>query len=135
MKNIAVLILMIALVGCEKTANSIKEDLVIKAMTDGQWKITSFTINGASVTADYASYRFKYFSNNTVDAIKNAVVEKTGTWNGDAPTMTISAQFPSVTYPLDQINGSWQITRNSWTFVESTQNSSAGVKTMRLDKE
>jgi len=63
------------------------------------------------------------------------VVEKTGTWNGDAVTMSISAQFNGASYPLDQINGSWHIDRNSWTYVESSQNSAIGVKTMRLDKE
>jgi dipeptidyl-peptidase-4 len=33
------------------------------------------------------------------------------------------------------INGTWNITRNSWTYVEATQTIGADVKVMRLDKQ
>lgn len=120
--------------GCKKTVENIQEDLVIKAMTDGQWGVTSFTLNGTNITADFSTYRFKYYSNKTVDAINNGTVEKTGTWNGDAATMTTSASFTAPAYPLNLINGNWTITRNSWTYVEATQTSGSDTKTMRLDK-
>lgn len=136
MKKIAAFVLVLALTGCKKTIENIKEDLVIKAMTDGQWKVTSFIVNGNNVTADFTNYRFKYYSNKTVDAINNTVVEKTGSWDGDASTMTTWAQFTGAANPLALINGSWHIDRNSWTYVEASQNTVAGdVKTMRLDKE
>jgi hypothetical protein len=136
MKKIAVFALILLLTGCKKTIENIKEDLVIKAMTDGKWKVTLFTLNGNNITADFSSYKFKYHSNKTVDALNNDVVERTGSWDGDASTMTTSAQFNGATYPLSLINGSWHIDRNSWTYVEASQNTTAGdVKTMRLDKE
>lgn len=103
-------------------------------MTDGQWGITSFTQNGTDITASFANYRFKYYSNKTVDAINNGTVEKTGNWDGDAASMTTSANFVSPAFPLSLINGNWQITRNSWTYVEATQTSGSETKTMRLDK-
>lgn len=126
--------LIVLLAGCKKAVENIQEDLVIKAMTDGQWKITSFTQNGANITADFALYQFKYYSNKTVDAIKNGTVEKTGTWDGDASAMTTWANFTSPPYPLNLINGSWHIDRNSWTYVEATQVNGSETKTMRLDK-
>ncbi len=133
-KVVAIILFATLLPGCKKTVQNIQEDLVIKAMTDGQWGITSFTLNSVNITADFANYRFKYYSNKTVDAINSGAVEKTGTWDGNANNMTTSANFTSPAYPLSLINGSWQITRNSWTFVEATQTSGTDTKTMRLDK-
>ena len=126
---------MLLVSSCSKTVEEKKQDLVIQAMTDGQWGITSFTLNGANITADFAAYRFKYYENKTVDAIKNGTVEKTGQWDGDASTMTTWANFSGAVYPLDLINGSWHIDRNSWTYVEASQTSNGNTKTMRLDKQ
>ncbi|HEX4877800.1 MAG TPA: membrane lipoprotein lipid attachment site-containing protein [Chitinophagaceae bacterium] len=123
------------LTGCKKTIEQIQQDLVIQAMTDGQWKITNFVNNGNNITGDFANYRFKYYSNKTVDAINNGTVEKTGNWDGNANTMTTWANFSSASYPLTLINGNWQITRNSWTYVEATQTSGTDTKNMRLDKQ
>jgi hypothetical protein len=136
MKRIlAVCLLTVLLTGCKKTIEQVQEDLVIKAMTDGQWKITNFTLNSNNITADFTNYRFKYYGNKTVDAINSGSVEKTGTWDGNANTMTTSANFASPAFPLSLINGNWQITRNSWTYVEATQTVGTDTKTMRLDKE
>lgn len=120
--------------GCKKSVESRVEDAVIAAMTNGQWVITKFTQNGNTITTDFSTYKFQYYSNKTVDAIKSGSVEKTGTWNGDATTMSTSANFTNAVYPLQLINGNWLITNNSWTFVEATQTIGSEVKTMRLDK-
>ncbi len=127
--------LFIFLAGCNKPIEQIQQDLVLKAMTDGQWAVTSFTQNGTNITADFTAYKFKYYSDKTVDAIKNGVVEKTGTWDGNATTMTTSANFLSPPYPLNLINGNWHIDNNSWTFVVATQTLGSDSKTMRLDKQ
>lgn len=136
MKKLALYIVLIVLfTGCKKTAETItQQDLVILAMTDGQWGVTSFTQNGTNITAGFASYKFKYYSNKTVDAINNGIVERTGTWDGNSSTMTTSANFTGATNPLNLINGSWHIDRNSWTYVEATQTNGSETKTMRLDK-
>ena len=63
---------------CKKTAEKIGEDLVIKAMTDGQWKVTKFTQNGTDITSSFSGYKFQYYSNKTVDAILNGATERTG---------------------------------------------------------
>lgn len=127
--------LLLLLAGCKKAIEKAQDDLVIQAMTDGQWVVSSFTLNSANITADFSPYKFKYYSNRTVDAINNGSVEKTGTWDGNTSTMIISANFTSASYPLNQINGSWLITRNSWTYVEATQTIGTDVKTLRLDKQ
>lgn len=126
--------LLLLLSGCKKTIENAQEDLVIRAMTDGEWVINGFTVQGNNITTDFTGYKFKYYSNRTVDAIKNGAVEKTGTWEGNASTMIISASFPAATHPLNLINGSWLVTRNGWTYVEATQTVGSEVKTLRLDK-
>ncbi len=131
-KLLTLLLISIIAISCKKTIEKIQEDLVLKAMTDGQWKITTFTNNGNAV--DFSTYKFQYYSNKTVDAINNGIIEKTGTWDGNASTMTTSANFISASYPLQLINGNWNITKNSWTYVEATQTNGTDSKFMRLDK-
>jgi hypothetical protein len=129
-------IFLFVLPGCKKTVENIKEDLVIKAMVDGQWGVTNFSLNGTDITSDFSAYKFKYYNNpKNVDAIKNGTVEKTGTWDGDAASMTTYANFTSPPYPLTLINGSWHITRSGWTYVEATQTENGNTKMMRLDKQ
>ena len=135
MKKILVFLFIIMLTGCKKTVQNLQEDFVIKAMTDGKWVITKFTRNGTTITPDFAPYKFQYYSNKTVDAINNGTVEKTGTWDGSATTMSTSANFVNANYPLTLINGSWRIDRNSFSYVEATQIAGVETKTMRLDKE
>jgi hypothetical protein len=136
MKQIVLLILSLSLLaGCKKTKEEVQQDLVILAMTNGQWAVTSFTQNGTNITADFSAYKFKYYSNKTVDALNNGAVEKTGTWDGNSTTMTTSASFSSPTYPLALINGTWHIDNSSWTSVVATQINGSEIKTMRLDKQ
>jgi hypothetical protein len=127
--------MLVLLAGCKKAIQQKEEDLVIQAMTDGQWAITSFKLNGNNITADFSPYKFKYYSNKTVDAINNGIVEKTGNWDGNATNMTTWASFANATYPLNLINGTWHIDNNSWTFVVATQVSGSETYNMRLDKQ
>ena len=129
------IIIIILLTGCKKKIEDIQQDLVVKAMTDGQWAITNFTQNSNNITAAFTPYKFKYYSNKTVDAIKNGTLEKTGNWDGNAANLTTWADFPNATYPLMLINGTWHIDNNSWTFVIASQISGSETKTMRLDKQ
>lgn len=135
MRKVSIIaIFFLLLSGCKKSIEKLKENAVISAMTEGQWVIKSFVKNGTIITSDFDGYKFQFYSNNTVDAIKNNIVEKTGTWNGDVTTMTIAANFPNVLLPLSQINGNWHVDDNSWTFVVASQNSGSETKTMRLEK-
>lgn len=136
MKKITTFIFLVFLfIGCKKAIQNAQEDLVIKAMTDGQWVVTNFVRNGTNITTDFSTYKFKYYSNKTVDAINNGTLEKTGNWDGDAATMTTYANFSNPTYPLTLINGSWHIDNNGWTYVVASQTNGSETKTMRLDKQ
>ena len=129
------LFIVIFLGSCKKTAEKIGEDLVIKAMTDGQWKITKFTQNSTDITSSFSGYKFQYYSNKTVDAILNGVKERTGNWDGNASAQTTWADFPGSPTPISLINGTWNITKSGWTYVEAMQTNGTEVKTLRLDKQ
>lgn len=131
---IATLFLFVFLTGCKKAIENLQQDLVIKAMTDGQWKISNFEHNSVNITSQFSTYKFQYYSNKTVDAINNGVVEITGTWDGNASTMTTSANFTNPSPPLNLINGSWHIDNSSWTYVVASQTVGSETKIMRLDK-
>jgi hypothetical protein len=133
-KLILSLVVLFLLAGCKKAIENVKQDLVMQAMTDGQWIITNFVRNGTTITTEFNGYKFQYYSNKTVDAIKIGIVETSGTWDGDAAAMTTSANFPSASTPLSHINGVWHIVDNSWTYVIASQSIGSETKTMRLDK-
>ncbi|MEO5946040.1 MAG: hypothetical protein ABIP79_04435 [Chitinophagaceae bacterium] len=133
-KLVCILMITILFSGCKKTIENIQEDLVLKAMIDGQWRVTNFINNGTTITSDFSTYKFQYYNNKTVDAIKNGIVEITGTWDGNATAMTTFANFTTTAYPIQLINGTWNITKNSWTYVEATQNIGSNTKFLRLDK-
>ena len=136
MKKLITLFLIASVFGsCKRTVEQLGEDLVIKAMTDGQWKITKFTQNGTDITSSFSTYKFQYYSNKTVDAINNGVIERTGNWDGNATARTTWASFPGAVDPIALINGTWNITQNSWTYVEATQTNGTDTKTLRLDKQ
>ena len=136
MKKLALIILgTVILTGCKKLVEQKAQDAILKAMTDGQWVITNFTSNGTDLTSDFSAYKFQYFDNYTVNAIKNGTVDKTGTWQGDVNTMSISANFANAVDPLLLLNGTWHITDNGWTFVDATMTVGTEVRTLKLDKQ
>jgi hypothetical protein len=126
--------LSVMFLNCNKLKEQVQENIVIRAMTEGQWRITKFTKAGADKTTDYAPYLFQFHANNKVDAINNGTTEKTGTWQADPNAKTISSSFLNASVLLTQLNGTWQITRNSWTYVEATQTVNGEKLTLRLDK-
>ena len=131
MKIVYVFVFVFLLAGCIKKK---QEDIVINAMVDGQWKVTNFVKGSTNITTDFASYKFQFKSNFTVDAINNGTVEKTGSWNADATTQTITSNFVNAANPLIFLNGTWQITNNSWTWVNATQSLNGELLTLRLEK-
>lgn len=133
-KIIPIFFLLFSLAGCKKAIEKYKENAVITAMTNGQWQITKFEWNGSDITKDFNGYKFQYYKNYTVDAVRNGVLEKTGTWDGDPGNMSIKANFPGAAHPLILINGNWHIDNNSWTYVVASQTSGGETKKLRLEK-
>lgn len=136
MKKIGLILFAVAVsTSCKKAIEQKAQDAILSAMTNGQWVITSFTSNGTDITSDFSGYKFQYYDNYTVDAIKNGTLDQTGTWQGDVNTMTISANFTNAVNPLLLLNGTWHITNNSWTYVIANMTVGTEIRTLRLDKQ
>jgi hypothetical protein len=133
MKNLHLFFLLIILAGCKKEKKA--ENLVIQAMINGQWEVTNFNKGGTDITNSFAPYKFQFKTDFTVDAINNGTVEKTGSWNADASTQTITSNFTNAVNPLVLLNGTWKITNNSWTWVEASQTLNGELMNLRLDKQ
>jgi hypothetical protein len=134
MKKLLLFTLLIGIFSCQKAKDQIQKDLIVKAITDGVWRVTSFVKAGADKTAEFAPYTFQFHTNLTVDAINNGSTEKTGTWQADPNAKTVAASFTNASTQLMMLNGTWQITKNSWTFVEATQTVNGEVLKLRIDK-
>ena len=135
MKNFFTLLLFtVSFASCKKMVDAVQEDLIVKAMTEGQWKVTRFTKDTSNITSGFTPYTFQFRPDKSVEAIRNGTIESTGNWNGSAATRTISSSFTYANATLSLLNGSWQITNNSWTFVEARQTVNNEVLTLRLDK-
>ena len=135
MKNVLVVaMVLLGLSSCEKFTENVQEDLVMKAMTEGQWRVSSYKRDNNDVTASFSSYLFQFRKDKSVEAINNGAVESRGTWNGNADNRTIVSNFNNAAATLMLLNGTWQITKNSWTYVEATQTVNNEVRTLRLDK-
>jgi len=132
MRKLCILFLLPFLFSCSK--EEMQKNAVINAMTGGQWKVVSFKKGAADVTTDFASYKFQFKENYTVDAINNSTIEKTGTWTADPNAKTISSSFIDANATLTLLNGTWQITNSDWTFVEASQTIGGELRTLRLEK-
>jgi membrane protease subunit (stomatin/prohibitin family) len=126
--------LLISLGSCKKAIDNAKEDAVIDIMVDGQWYITKYLKANIDVTNDFTGYKFQFFENRTVDAIKNNAVQKTGTWQGNATALTIYSNFANADYPLSLVNGTFQITDSSPSFVEANTTVNGEYRWLRLEK-
>lgn len=139
MKIHYVFFLLLAFAGCstKEIIEKKQETLLMAAVTNGQWVVTSFHKGSADVTQDFSGYKFQFKDNYTVDAIKNGVVEKTGTWAaaGDAQAQTMTANFANSTNPLILLNGIWNIITTTWTSVEASMMVNSEIYTIRLDKQ
>lgn len=122
-------------INCKKEVVKAAEDLVVQIMTNGQWIVSKYTLGSNNVTSNFTGYKFQFYSNKSVDAFKNGVKERTGTWGGSSSTLTIWADFPGATAPVILINGNWNIIDSDLDYVEATQINGTETKTLKLIKQ
>jgi hypothetical protein len=128
-------LLFLLLSSCKKTYENAVEEAVISAITTGSWKVSSYTRGDSNLTASFNEYSFIFQNNRTVDAIRNSTVESIGSWEENPQAQTIYAQFTNAAPTLQLLNGTWSITKNSWTYVEASLTVNGELRKLRLDKE
>ncbi|MBX9784044.1 MAG: hypothetical protein K2X48_12210 [Chitinophagaceae bacterium] len=134
-----VCLLLLGVSGCkkliQKTQEQIAEDIIVKAMTDGRWAVTAYS-DGADYISEFSGYTFQFKSNRTVDAIKNAATESTGTWQGDGYKREITSDYPANSNSaLQRLEGVWKIADNNWNWVKATQTINGKLTTLELRKQ
>jgi hypothetical protein len=129
------LIVCILASSCKKAAEKLQEDAVLQAMTQGKWLVTKYLKGAEDITDQFNSYSFQFYSNRTVDAIKNNIVEKSGNWDASSENKSIMANFVNSQNPLPFLNGTWTITKVSWNYVEASMMVNSEERSLRLDKE
>lgn len=89
------------------------------AIVTGRWYVSEYKVNTTDVTTEFAGYEFQFYGNSTVDAI-NGTSTISGTWSGDANSLTITANFAtSVGLPLTRLNGVWKWTDSDWSYIKT----------------
>lgn len=125
----------LSLSSCQKFIEKQQEDAAISVVTSGRWKVTTFKKGTEDRSALFAPYSFQFQPNETVDAIRNGMVEKTGSWKVSIPDHTITSSFSVSTEPLVLLNGVYLITNSSTTTVDASQTVNGEVWILHLDKE
>ncbi|MCW3073572.1 MAG: hypothetical protein JWP69_641 [Flaviaesturariibacter sp.] len=135
MKNIYLLLLCcISLTSCKKFIDAQVENAALGVVTEGQWKVTAFTKGTENKTSLFSPYTFQFQPNETVDAIRDSRVEKTGTWKVNIMARTITSFFNTSSEPLSLLNGTYTITNSSTTTVDASQTINGEVWVLHLDK-
>lgn len=127
------------LVGCKKAIEKKKEDVaesfIVKAMVDGRWIVSAYSVEATSYKSEFDVYEFQFLATGKVNALKNDVIEATGDWVGDISTATIRAQFPETANgTLKRLNAEWKIVRNSWIWVKVQQTIDGKLTDLELKK-
>jgi hypothetical protein len=98
----------ILLASCKKLIQNKVQKQVISDVTNGLWYVTVYEQNDSNITAAFSGYVFKFDVNNTVTGILNTDSVQ-GEWLVDVNARTITSDFPSAGYPLNQLNETWYI--------------------------
>lgn len=126
--------LLVLNLSCKKAVQNKQEDLVVKAMTDGVWKVDTYIELSTDITIDFLNYDFKFNADGTVTGTRSGIVSN-GTWNGDAANYSITSNFPTAGAPLQKLNGSWKITDSYWDYVEAEMTVATGKNILHLRKK
>jgi len=119
---------------CKKALEKKAENMVMDAMTDGEWIVEQYFEGSNNISNQFLNYSFKFYSNGTVTGTINSTATN-GTWVGNASDYTISSQFPTATDPVKKLNGVWKIKDSYWDFVKAEMTTSSETNVLALRKK
>jgi hypothetical protein len=132
---ICLMVLCVAVTGCKKKIDALKEDLLVKMILSSHWVVTKYMDGPVEKTADFSPYYFQFRKDYTVDAFIDNTVDATGTWSGNIDTKTITSNFPNANPILQLLNGSWVITDSDLSYVQASQTVNGQERFLRLVKK
>jgi hypothetical protein len=135
MKKLLWLALTVCLVSsCKKVVEDKKKDLVLDAMTNGQWYVFSFLEDTADLTASFSPYTFQFYRDGAVSGF-TATTEDKGQWVGDPNVLTIQANFPSAGSPVNKLNTLWKLTNYTYDYVKAEATVNGVIRKLYLKKK
>ena len=135
MKSIATLLFtLLFLTGCKKFIENQQEQAALEVVTSGRWKVTQYKKGSQALTSSFNNYQFQFQPNQTVEALKDSVLQLTGSWRVNVENRTITSGFQTTATPLVLLNGTWTITNSSLTTVAATQTTDGEIRTLKLAK-
>lgn len=131
MKNflrLAILIGFISLFSCKKAIENKQRQVLIDAITSGEWQVHQFLEASVDITSQFYGYTFKFEERGAVHALYVGSVFADGTWSGDVNNYTITSLFPTASDPLKKLNGTWKLTDTYLDYVEAEMTTGSGSK-------
>ena len=110
---------------CKPEIPAVPEDILVALLTDGEWSVTEYKLNGVDKTTDFAGWRVKF----------NTAVMTSGTWDASQALQTFNINFATAGAPMSLANGTWHVDQPGTRIVISSQTSGTDVKTMKLYRE
>lgn len=136
-KHLPVFILLLlgfSTLSCKKAIEEKKQDLVMKAITDGIWVVEQYFEGTNNISNDFLNYDFKFNTDGSVTGTK-AGNTTTGTWAGNISNYSITSNFPAAADPVLKLNGIWKLTDSYWDYVEAEMTTPAGKNILHLRKK
>jgi hypothetical protein len=119
---------------CKKAIEKKAQDMVMEAITDGQWMVEQYFEDTNNLSSQFQNYYFKFNSNGTLTGTVNSSITS-GTWVPNVSNYTITSDFPSAIDPLKKLNGVWKIKDSDWDYVKAQMSTSDGTKVLALRKK
>lgn len=128
------LLLLTFTVSCKKAIEDKQRDLLIDAMTNGQWLVQQYLEGTVDVSAEFSGFEFQFEENGAVHAVKSGSVQH-GTWVGDINNYSITSNFPAADEPVKKLNGVWRLTDSDWNYVKAEMTTANGKNLLHLVKK
>lgn len=124
----------LSIISCKKAIEEKKQDLVMKAITDGTWIVEQYFENANNISNDFLDYDFKFNSDGSVTGTKAGNISS-GTWAGNISNYSITSNFPTAPDPVQKLNGVWKLTDSYWDYVEAEMTTPGGKNILHLRKK
>lgn len=122
------------LFSCKKAVENKQRELLIDAITNGQWVVQQYIEGTVDITLEFYGHSFQFQENGSVHGMYGSSSVH-GTWYGDINNYSIISEFPSATDPIKKLNGTWKLTDSYWDFVEAEMNTATGKNILHLRKK
>ena len=119
---------------CKKAFEKKVQDLVMDAITHGEWIVEQYFEDSTNLSSQFFDYRFKFNEDRSLISTVNSISTE-GTWDPNLTNYTITADFPTGGDPLKKLNGLWTIRDSGWDYVKADMQTTNGTKLLILRKK